>query len=83
MTLALELWLQLFDVVCELHGLVSERRAGNKPKEEHPSLHSQPEEEAQEEENQVLPGVQAWRPVGAQQRNTPVQHFPSCLFWAL
>lgn len=57
-------YLQLSDVVGELHRILPERWPGNQPQEEHPAVHPQPEEEAQEEEDQILPRVQAWRPVG-------------------
>lgn len=56
--------LQLSYVIGQLHSLLSERRPGNQPEEEHPALHPEPEEEAQEETHQVFPRVQAWRPVG-------------------
>ena len=62
-------WLQLSDIIRELHRLLPERRPGNQSQEKYPALHPQPEEEAQEEEDQVLPRVQAWRPVGEQRES--------------
>lgn len=57
------LWLQLSDVIGELNSLLSEQRSDNQSQEEHPSFHPQPQEKAQEEEDKVLPRVQAWWPV--------------------
>lgn len=64
--------LQLSDVIGELHGLLSERRPGNQPKEEHSALHPQSEEKTQEEKDKVLPRVQAWRPVGEARPRRPL-----------
>lgn len=52
------------DVVGEQHCVVAERGSGGlEQEEEHPAVHPQPEEEAQEEEDQVLSRVQARRQV--------------------
>lgn len=50
-------FLQLADIIGELHRLLAKRRSGHQPQKEHPALHPQFEEETQEEENQVLSGV--------------------------
>lgn len=57
---------QLTDVVGQLDGLVAEQPSGCQPQEKHPAVHQEPEEEAQEEKDQVLAGVQAWRSVSEQ-----------------